>query len=85
MGWNSRGRAGDVEERSGELGDVADHVGIAELMTGSLGEFVPNVEPVAVVFVDALATDFDFDVLDKDMAEPVQPPETLVVRNGNGW
>jgi len=41
----------------------------------SLGEFVPDVHPVTVVFVDTLSTDFNFDVFDENVTEPVNPAE----------
>jgi len=33
------------------------------------------VEPVAIVLVDALAADLDLDILDKIVADPVEPAE----------
>jgi len=36
------GGGGDTEQ----VGGVADHVGIAELVTSGLGQLVPDVEPV---------------------------------------
>jgi hypothetical protein len=35
------------------------------------------------VFVDALTTDFDLNVLHQDVAQPVQPPESGVVGNAH--
>ena len=61
----------------GEERNVTNHVGVAGFVARGLGKFVPDVEPVAVVLVDALATDFNFDVLDEDVAEPIQPAETI--------
>ena len=42
---------GSASHGGGELRDVANEVGIAELMTSRLGQLVPNVEPVTVVFI----------------------------------
>lgn len=39
---------------------------------------------ISVVFVNALTTDLDLNVLDKDVAQPVQPPESGVVGHGHG-
>ena len=67
-----------------ELGHVANHVGIAGLLARLLGELVPDLEPVAVVLVDLLAADFELDVVDEVVANPVEPAElgTRAVRRG---
>lgn len=52
-------------------------------MASGLGELVPDVEPVTVLLVDALATDLDFNVLDQDVANPVEPAESLASGDGN--
>ena len=70
----------------GELGkgrDVTDHVLVANLLAGSLGKLVPDVHPVTVVLVDALATDLNLGVLDKIVAEVVEPAELVTVRDGD--
>ncbi len=64
-----------LDEGVDELGDVTDHLGITSLLTGFLGEFVPDVEPITVVLVNALTTDFEFDTLDQVVARPVEPAE----------
>lgn len=38
---------------------------------------------ISIVFVDALTTDLDLNVLHQDVAEPVQPPESGVVGNAH--
>lgn len=76
--------ASGVVNRGGKLGDVTNHVSIAQLMTSRLGELVPNVEPVTILLVDLLATDFNLNILDEDVAEPVEPPESLTRGNSNG-
>jgi len=59
----------------GELGHVANHLGITSLLTGLLGELVPDVEPVTIVLVDALAANLELDVGNKVLANPVEPSE----------
>ena len=63
------------EDDIGELGHVANHLGIPRLLTGLLGELVPDVEPVTIVLVNALTADFKFHVGDKVLANPVEPTE----------
>ena len=59
----------------GELRHVTNHLGITSLLTGLLGELVPDVEPVTIVLVDALTTDFELDICDKVLTNPVEPTE----------
>ena len=59
----------------GELGDVTNHLGVTGLLAGLLGELIPDLEPLAVVLVDALTTDLELDGLDKVVANPVEPAE----------
>lgn len=59
----------------GELGNVADHLGITSLLAGLLGELVPDVHPVTVVLVDALTTDLNLNVVDEVVTDPVEPTE----------
>jgi len=61
----------------GKAGYVSNHVGVSEFVARSLREFVPDVHPVTVVFVDALAANFYLSVLDEDVAKPVEPTELL--------
>jgi len=63
------------EDEVGELGHVAHHLGVAGLLARLLGELVPDVEPVAVVLVDALAANLELDVADKVLTNPVEPAE----------
>ena len=69
-----------------QLGDVADHLGIASLLAGLLREFVPDVHPVTVLLVNALATNFNFNVVNDVVTDPVQPAElgTRAVRGLQG-
>jgi hypothetical protein len=47
------------------------HSLVAIVVTRGLGEFVPDVEPVTIVLVNALTTDFDFYGFDELMTNPV--------------
>ena len=64
-----------LNDEVGELGNVANHLGVAGLLARLLGELIPDVQPVAVVLVDALATDLNLHVLDEVVADPVEPAE----------
>jgi hypothetical protein len=68
------GRAVD-NEGVDEGRDVTDHLGVTSLLTGLLGEFVPEVEPFTVVLVNALTTDFNLHGGDEVVARPVEPTE----------
>ncbi len=59
----------------GELRDVTNHLGITSLLTRLLGELVPDVEPVTIVLIDTLTTDFELNVRDEVVADPVEPAE----------
>jgi hypothetical protein len=65
--------------------DVTDHLGVTSLLTGLLGEFVPEVEPFTVVLVNALTTDFNLHGGDEVVARPVEPAElgTRGISTGN--
>ena len=75
-----------LDEEVGELGDVANHLGIAGLLASLLGELVPDVEPLSVVLVDALAADLELDALNEVVTNPVEPAElgTRAVRGEEG-
>ena len=62
-------------EQVHQLGNVANHVGVARLLAGLLGELIPDVEPVTVVLVDLLATDLELNVVDQVVTDPVEPAE----------
>ncbi len=70
----------------GELGDVTNHLGVTGLLTGLLGELVPDVEPVTIVLVNALTTDLKLNGLDEEVTNPVEPAElgTRPVRGEQG-
>ncbi len=67
--------AAALVEEVGELRHVTNHLGVAGLLARLLGELVPDVEPLTILLVNALATDFDFNVLDDVVANPVEPAE----------
>ena len=69
-----------------QLGDVTNHLGVASLLARLLGELVPDLEPVAIVLVNALATNLDLDVADQIVTRPVEPAElgTRAVRAQKG-
>jgi hypothetical protein len=58
-----------------ELRDVTNHLGVTGLLTRLLGEFIPDVEPLTIVLINALTTDLEFNFLDKVVARPVEPTE----------
>ena len=58
-----------------QLGDVAHHLRVTGLLARGAGQLVPDVEPVTVVLVDALATDLNLNVADQVVANPVEPAE----------
>jgi hypothetical protein len=62
-------------EQVGEFRYVTYHLGVTGLFASWLGKFVPDVEPVTILFVDLLATNFKFYVLDKTVSNPVKPAE----------
>jgi hypothetical protein len=64
-----------LNEQVDELGNVADHLLITELLAGFEGELVPDVQPITVVLVDALTTDLDLNRLNEVVAGVVQPAE----------
>uniref|UniRef100_A0A6C0APU3 Uncharacterized protein n=1 Tax=viral metagenome TaxID=1070528 RepID=A0A6C0APU3_9ZZZZ len=66
----------------GELGHVANHLGITGLLTSLLGELVPDVEPVTIVLVDTLTTDLELDIRNKVLANPVEPTELTATAVG---
>ena len=64
-----------LDDQVDEGGNVANHLGVARLLTGLLGELVPDLEPVTVVLVDLLAANLNVDVVDQVVANPVEPAE----------
>ena len=64
-----------LDDQVGELGHVANHLGVAGLLTRLLGELIPDVEPLTIVLVNALTTDLELNLLDEVVANPVEPAE----------
>ena len=68
-------RRATLVEEVRELGHVADHLGITGLLTRLLGKLVPDVKPITVVLVNALATDLNLDIVNEVVTDPVEPTE----------
>ena len=64
-----------LDDQVRELGHVANHLRVAGLLARLLRELVPDVEPVTIVLVDALATDLELNVVDEVVTDPVEPAE----------
>ena len=65
----------DLRERVDELRDIANHLGVAGLLARRARQLIPDVEPVTVVLVDALAADLNLNIADEVVADPVEPAE----------
>jgi hypothetical protein len=63
---------GGVGDES-ELGGVADHLEVAALLLSGHGKLVPDVHPVTVLAVDALATDLNLNLRDELLTGEVKP------------
>ncbi len=83
LAWPVDGGEGGVGD-VGELGGVADHGVVALLLGGGHGELVPDVHPVAVLAVDALATDLDLDLGNELLAGEIKPAGENAVGGGSG-
>ncbi len=57
----------------GELAGVADHLEVTALLLGGHSELVPDVHPVAVLAVNALATDLNLNLRDELLTGEVKP------------
>jgi len=64
-----------LDEEVDELRHVANHLRVAGLLARLLRELIPDLEPVAVVLVNLLATDLNVDIVDQVVANPVEPAE----------
>ena len=80
-------RLATLDEQIGEHGHVANHLGVAGLLTRLLGQLIPDVQPDAVVLVNALATDLELNTLDQIVTNPVEPAElgTRAVRGQQSY
>ena len=71
---------GDVSE----LGGVADHLVVTTLLLSGLSELVPDVHPVTVLAVNALATDFNLNLRDELLTGEVEPTGIDAILVGAG-
>ena len=62
----------------GELAGVADHLEVAALLLGGHGELVPDVHPVTVLAVNALATDLNLNLRDELLTGEIEPTSVNV-------
>ena len=62
----------------GELAGVADHLEVTALLLGGHGELVPDVHPVTVLAVNALATDLNLNLRDELLTGEVEPTSVNV-------
>ncbi len=65
----SKSRIGDV----GELGGVSDHLEVSALLLGGHGELVPDVHPITVLAINALASNLDLNLGDELLTDVVEP------------
>ena len=79
-------RLAALNQQVRELGDVANHLRVAGLLARLLRELIPDVQPLSIVLVDALAADLELNVVDEVVANPVEPAElgTRAVRRQQG-
>jgi hypothetical protein len=63
---------GGVGDES-QLGGVADHLEVAALLLGGHGKLVPDVHPVTILAVNALATDLNLNLRDELLTGEVKP------------
>jgi len=68
-------RLAALYEEIRELGDIAHHLRVAGLLASLLRELIPDVQPLAIVLVDALAADLEFNPVDEVVTNPVEPAE----------
>ena len=86
LGRSARGRARarDGRERGvrdvGQLGRVANHLEVATLLLRRHGELIPDVHPVTVLAVNALATNLHLHLSDELLTNEVQPAGIDTVR-----
>jgi len=61
---------------------VSDYSVQRSYRTSLRGELGPDLHPVAVLTIDALATDFNLHLLDEAVADVVEPAETRSAGGG---
>ena len=64
-----------LHQQVGQRRHVAHHLRIAGLLARLLGQLIPDVHPVAIVLVDALAANLNLHGADEVVAHPVEPAE----------
>ena len=74
----SEGGVGDV----GKLSGVTDHLPVATELLSGHGELVPDVHPVTILAIDALATNLDLDLGDELLTDVVEPAGIDTVGTG---
>ena len=57
----------------GKLGGVTDHLVVSALLLGRHGKLVPDVHPVTILAIDALATNLNLNLGDELLTDEVQP------------
>jgi hypothetical protein len=57
----------------GKLSGVADHLEVTALLLGRHGKLVPDVHPVTVLAIDALASDLNLNLRDELLTGEVEP------------
>jgi len=83
-----RGSAGTINRRErgvsdeGKLGSVTDHLVVTALLLLGERELIPQVHPVTILAINALTTDFNFNLGDHLLTREVEPagPHTSIGR-----
>ena len=73
-----------LHHQVGQLGHVANHLGIAGLLARLLGELIPDLQPVTIVLVNTLTTDLQLNPVNKVVPDPVEPTELSTRTIGGG-
>jgi len=68
---------GSGKTSSGKSNSVTNHVIVTRSEASWNSKFIPDSEPVTVVLIDSLTTNFNFDLLDKHVANIVDPSEEV--------
>ena len=68
----------------GKLSGVTNHLEVSTLLLGSHGKLVPNVHPITILAVNALATNLNLNLSDELLSGEIQPTgiNTSVVASG---
>lgn len=81
---DKEGLGADRGSRGGEGRGVADHGVVTSGLLRLLGKLLVNLEPLAVVLVNALTTNLEFNLRNKDVAEVVDPLDGAGATVGDG-